>query len=532
MKKLPGELETEIYRVKKLVSQVKEGRFRLPSFQRRFKWKRSDVIDLFDSIYRGYPVGSLLMWRRPARAQKIKMGRLVTDAPEFEDALWIVDGQQRITSLVSCLVPGLALADAPFDADIYFDISKEKFHARRGATPESEWVPLNLMLDEIEIGNWVFNWTHRDNEAWRRRVFDVSGRIREYPLPVYIVKTREDSILREIFRRVNRQGKRLEEHEVFQSLLGIDEPQDLSKLSESLSPMGFGHIPQKTIYHCVSAVAGFDPYKRLSKLQELDESALPTAIRQTAPALRRTVDFLRRRCAIPHLSMLPYRMPLIILAAFFARHPTPHDRSLQLLSRWVWRGALTEVHATLEGTVLSTSLRAIRGEQGEEEIVQQLLATIDRPPKKWSPELKYSANFARTKLGLLALASLEPRDLGSGKIIEVSSHIGNHGTNAFTRIVPSSSGHNQQLLKSIANRIIHAGEIIEFMIVNCRNAERLASHAISKSAQDALLEGDTATFLSLRAETIANAVERFCSKMAAWEQNDRPSINHLFDLRN
>lgn len=54
-----------------LVELAWDGRIRVPHFQRDFKWTRQDVIRLFDSILRRYPIGSLLLWRRPAPAQKI-----------------------------------------------------------------------------------------------------------------------------------------------------------------------------------------------------------------------------------------------------------------------------------------------------------------------------------------------------------------------------------------------------------------------------------------------------------------------------
>lgn len=49
--------------VEQLTKWAWEGRIRIPHFQRPLRWQRDDVIKLFDSIVRGYPVGSLLLWR-------------------------------------------------------------------------------------------------------------------------------------------------------------------------------------------------------------------------------------------------------------------------------------------------------------------------------------------------------------------------------------------------------------------------------------------------------------------------------------
>lgn len=91
------------YDLEDLVTDAWEGRIRVPHFQRDFRWTLQDVIRLFDSIVKGYPVGSLLLWVREADAQRIRLGALDIDAPQVQQALWVVDGQQRITSLANAL---------------------------------------------------------------------------------------------------------------------------------------------------------------------------------------------------------------------------------------------------------------------------------------------------------------------------------------------------------------------------------------------------------------------------------------------
>jgi hypothetical protein len=66
--------------VEDLVGQVRRGFVRVPRFQRALKWLAEDVVQLFDSIYRGYPIGSLLFRRAPAEAGQVKIGPLTIDA--------------------------------------------------------------------------------------------------------------------------------------------------------------------------------------------------------------------------------------------------------------------------------------------------------------------------------------------------------------------------------------------------------------------------------------------------------------------
>lgn len=81
------------------------GRIRVPHFQRPLRWQRVDVIRLFESIVLGYPVGSFLLWRRPAPEETLTLGALRIHGPELAESLWVVDGQQRIISLANALHP-------------------------------------------------------------------------------------------------------------------------------------------------------------------------------------------------------------------------------------------------------------------------------------------------------------------------------------------------------------------------------------------------------------------------------------------
>lgn len=86
-----------------LVGEVLSGYIRIPDFQRIFRWQWEDVKRLMDSIVRGYPIGSLLLWARPALEDTLKIGALEIKAPSLDEARWVVDGQQRLTSLANAL---------------------------------------------------------------------------------------------------------------------------------------------------------------------------------------------------------------------------------------------------------------------------------------------------------------------------------------------------------------------------------------------------------------------------------------------
>jgi hypothetical protein len=158
-----------------------EGSIRIPHFQRPLRWQRDDVIKLFDSIVRGYPVGSLLLWRRPAPAETVQLGALRINAPQLSDARWVVDGQQRITALANALHPD-------------------------GQSDDRFW-----STDHPEAAEYV------------DEVNAVTQTIRQFQIPAYVVDQEDPEVLDDIFDRLNSYGKRLTRAEILSALFAGQE---------------------------------------------------------------------------------------------------------------------------------------------------------------------------------------------------------------------------------------------------------------------------------------------------------------------
>ena len=131
--------KTVSWQVGSLVASVANGSIQLPDLQRPFVWPATKVRDLFDSIYRGYPVGELMFWDVAAYGETRSIsGNVVMDA-----AHQIVDGQQRLTSLYAA-IKGEKVRDEnyrPKEITISFNPFTEKFEVRTPAYARSaDWV--------------------------------------------------------------------------------------------------------------------------------------------------------------------------------------------------------------------------------------------------------------------------------------------------------------------------------------------------------------------------------------------------------
>lgn len=96
------------YSVNAILGLIDAGQFVIPEIQRPFVWKRSQVRDLVDSLYNGYPTGYIITWKNPDVKTK--------DGNTSGGKHVLIDGQQRITALMAA-ISGLEVMDEDFNKD-------------------------------------------------------------------------------------------------------------------------------------------------------------------------------------------------------------------------------------------------------------------------------------------------------------------------------------------------------------------------------------------------------------------------------
>ncbi|MFH1610726.1 MAG: DUF262 domain-containing protein, partial [Patescibacteria group bacterium] len=89
--------------VDELITKTRRGELLLPEMQRKYVWPATRVRDLLDSLYRGYPSGSILVWETDEEVETREMAVKATQAPGISAKQLLLDGQQRLTSLAAVL---------------------------------------------------------------------------------------------------------------------------------------------------------------------------------------------------------------------------------------------------------------------------------------------------------------------------------------------------------------------------------------------------------------------------------------------
>ena len=197
--------------VSTILDQIDDGRMVLPTFQRGYVWKREQVRGLMDSLYRGHPVGSLLVWVTPSDnvdhrgSQEIDPGMVQV----------LLDGQQRITSLYGIIrgkPPAFFDGDAKAFKDIHFHLQNEEFHFHQPAmNGDPLWIDVSALMQRSfgQLKNWI------DEQSSETKQFD--GKIRqlwgirssEFHVAKVVGTHKTVEVVVDIFNRVNSGGTKL-----------------------------------------------------------------------------------------------------------------------------------------------------------------------------------------------------------------------------------------------------------------------------------------------------------------------------------
>lgn len=139
------------FQLGQLVNMIDDGSIGLPEIQRPFVWKKTKVRDLFDSMYRGFPVGYFLFWKNASSGAK-QIGAITHQLPAER---MIVDGQQRLTSLYAVLkgVPVIGEDYRATKIEIAFNPLEGSFAVASPAYRRSaHWIPDISVLWSKETG--------------------------------------------------------------------------------------------------------------------------------------------------------------------------------------------------------------------------------------------------------------------------------------------------------------------------------------------------------------------------------------------
>ena len=356
-----------------LLSDIKRGQIKIPQFQREFVWSVQKSAMLIDSIVKGYPVGTFIFWATKERLRHVRnIGSETLPPPkDGETAAYVLDGQQRITSLYATL-KGL-----PVERDSGQTDDFSKVYIDLDATEDDQIVVTDvsgkndksyIRLTDLLYGGLTSLAAY--DTGYHSKLEEYKRRIEGYDFPVIEVRDVAIDVATEIFTRINVGGVPLT---LFQIMVAktydesrqFDLSQAFDDLVERLQPVDYETISEAILLQLIALVLKKECKKqiilKIGKKEFID--AWPSAV----AALEQAVEYFRNRYGIPVSALLPYNALLVPFAYYFFHHPdNPSATQRKSLEDFFWRTSLGGRYSSSVESKLAQDIRRIDAILAEE----------------------------------------------------------------------------------------------------------------------------------------------------------------------
>lgn len=432
--------------------------YQIPTFQREVVWEHENVKKLWDSIYKFYPLGSILIWKTDLKLQNHRQigGHQITDTnfsrTEYQ---YILDGQQRTTSLLTSLYGGTIEGRPNFDPLLYVDLTipidsdtdDESYRNRflfwseiddrngeiRPNIGKKKRFDEGLVVKLIDIKNnfttvqtSIFNSpaVGKDfNHPILVELSKIKGVLDNYRISFVEVKGIQVSEVCQIFERINQAGKPLNIFDIvvaktfkpatqqidsnpadkgfyLRDLIDDFRTQNNSEFLK-ISDLDYLQILSVIINHNVpnSGVRNItDRY-----LNEIKTEHILAVWDETKKAMLKTFDFFENHLHIKTPYLIPYRYFYFTITAYFYKNSSPN---YTFLKKYFWFNSFHNNDLLSNTTQLAFHIEFLNKDKNNEAVVFERFL-IDKQKLR---SATYSSKGRMSRAILALYANAQPKD--------------------------------------------------------------------------------------------------------------------------
>lgn len=252
-----------------LFLEIDSGQIKLPMFQREFVWEKEQSARLIDSILKGYPVGTFIFWktRDELRSYREVGNHQLPETPRGDYAQYILDGQQRITSLYA-IRKGIRMTRDGKEVDyrdIFIDLEQDPAGDEQVVVTEKLEGRRYLSVHRL-LTSQVSDLLDELDRETLKRVETLRSRLTGYDFSTITIKDYPIEVACEVFSRINTGGKALTVFEVmvaktYDEARKFDLAQQYELLRDGtgddkdcLAAAHFETLPEAIVMQCVAAI--------------------------------------------------------------------------------------------------------------------------------------------------------------------------------------------------------------------------------------------------------------------------------------
>ena len=419
--------ESQSFLITELINDVKRGLIKIPQFQRDFIWSKEKAASLMDSIVKGYPIGTIILWKTKETLRSVRNlgGVTLPETPSGDFIQYVLDGQQRLTSIFASLSGAKIKRDYRIEdfSEIYINLQAaddgEIVIATRDGIDEKSIIKLtSLLFGDLK---YLFSFSTEYHQKLQRYKTNVET----YPIPSILIREVPIDVATEIFTRINEGGKPLSVFEIMVAkTFDIERKFDLAEaydaLIKKLERVDYETISDATVLRTVSVILTKECSKKV--ILNLNKPNFIEKWPEAVDAIERAVDYFRNYFKIPVSKLLPYNDLIVLFAYFFYHHNNrPLDDKERFLKDLFWRISLTERYSAGTEAKIAQDIKRI-----------DMILDDKLPEYNYSPYSKmtsegieqngvFSVGRSYIKAILCILAEQQPKSFADNSIVRISN---------------------------------------------------------------------------------------------------------------
>jgi len=449
--------------IRTLIERVSSGDIRIPAFQRDFVWEPDQVAFLVDSIYKNFPIGTIVFWQTEHRLNtEKKLGSFELPNPKRDYPVnYVLDGQQRLTSLFSVFQTDLVPTDSSW-VDVYFDLNAQSipqdtsfFALDESEVDPSRHFPIKTFFDTVAYRKAT---SGLDDEK-AALIDSVQAKFKEYRIQNQTFGTQDRNEVAIVFERINRAGTELDLFELLAAWSWSDDFDLIDRfrdLQAKISEHGYEDLTDERdlqLRTCAAVITGETSPNKILDLQGED---IRNRFSEIEAGIVGSIDFLKRELGVVHFNMLPFPGIIVPLSTFFATKSADgvnySDIQKKKILHWFWRSVFTRRFSSDVSERQASDIRdmrLLREDQNHNFRFPIFDIKID------FRKSRFSAGTANSKALVLMLANRNPHSFISGAKIDASRVLKKGSRHEFHHIFPrrylEGIGIESREINSLAN---------------------------------------------------------------------------------
>ncbi len=477
----------EGFSIRKIIDKITSGEIRIPSFQRGFVWEENDVAFFMDSLFKGYPIGAVLLWRTKERLlNERNLGHFLLPEPTKDYPVdYVLDGQQRLTSIFSVFQTELIPKVDSNWKDIYYLIGNDQ------SSQELQFIP--LAKEEVDLKKHFPIKTLFDSVEYRKateslederkaEIDKLQETFKEISIPMQLMETDDKSIVAIVFERINRAGVPLESFQLLTAWswsTDFDLQEKLDDLSAELSGCGFDGLAedQDLLMKCFTGyiLGNTSP----SAMMELSGEDIRDNFEKIKNGLKASIDFLQKELHLYSLSYIPYPAMIVSLVKFFGTDKVGgqlyNDKQRKQIIKWFWKSCFSRRYSSGVNDAHQIDLNAMtKLREDEDTDISIFKCDIF---ESFFTDNQFNVNTVNTKTFIALLASKTPRSFISGAKVDLSVTLKLSNAKEFHHIFPD------KYLQSMGKERRERYQLANFCFLNNADNQKIKDKAPAEYAK-------------------------------------------------